>query len=208
MPTLLIEHEYGRGNGTLIAGTDEAGRGPLAGPVVAAAVIIPAHVPDELAHGINDSKALTARKRALLFKAITAHCPYGIAEASVEEIDTINILEASLLAMRRAVEKLPQSCAVVLMDGNRRTDFGAGVKAVPIIKGDSKSLSIAAASILAKVHRDQIMHGLHESFPAYNWMNNAGYPTPDHRAALAAHGPCPHHRQSFAPVKAALARRA
>lgn len=203
MPSLLYENEHGREQGALIAGTDEAGRGPLAGPVVAAAVIIPADFPENIAKAINDSKVLKAEKRKELFTAITAHCPYGIAESSVMEIDTINILQASLLAMKRAVELLPTPPQVVLVDGNKKPNLG-GIKAVPIVKGDSKSLSIAAASILAKVTRDRLMHTLHAAHPAYGWIKNAGYPTPDHLAALIAHGPCPHHRTSFSPVRKIL----
>lgn len=203
MPSLLYENEHGREQGVLIAGTDEAGRGPLAGPVVAAAVIIPRNFPDDIAKAINDSKVLKAEKREKLFTAITTHCAFGIAESSVAEIDSLNILQASLLAMKRAVECLPTAPQVVLVDGNKKPNLGI-IKAIPIVKGDSKSLSIAAASILAKVTRDRLMHQLHNAHPAYGWIKNAGYPTPDHLAALAAHGPCPHHRTSFAPVRKAL----
>lgn len=200
MPDLALENLHGRERGLVIAGTDEAGRGPLAGPVVAAAVIFPfGAVPDALASAINDSKVLSAKKRDALFPLITAHCTYAIAEASAEEIDRLNILQASLLAMRRAVEALAQAPAVVLVDGNKAPLITA--RAVPVVKGDSKSLSIAAASILAKVTRDRIMAQLHAAYPDYGWLKNAGYPTADHLIALEIHGITPHHRRSFGPVK-------
>ena len=200
MPTLLYEIEYGRNEGKLIAGTDEAGRGPLAGPVVAAAVIIPQNFPENLAKAINDSKQLSEKKRELLFPQIIECCIHGIAECSAQEIDRINILQASLLAMKRAVGLLNQQPHVVLVDGNKSPAI-PNMKNIPIVKGDSKSLSIAAASILAKVTRDRLMKQLHEAFPHYGWEHNAGYPTQEHIAALAIHGITPHHRQSFAPVK-------
>lgn len=207
MPSFILENEYGRGRGCLVAGTDEAGRGPLAGPVMAAAVIIPQDFPDNIAAEINDSKKLSATKREKLFTAITTHCPHAIAEASAEEIDKINILHASMLAMQRAVETLQDNHSIkietVLVDGNRKPLLKR-MAVMPIVKGDSKSLSIAAASILAKVTRDRLMHTLHTAFPHYGWAQNMGYPTPDHLAALAAHGPCAHHRQSFAPVRHAI----
>jgi ribonuclease HII len=203
MPHLLLETEHGRERGVLIAGTDEAGRGPLAGPVVAAAVIIPAQLDKKLHGAIQDSKKLTAQKREDLFPLIQQNCVHAIAEASVAEIDQINILHASLLAMRRAVEALAQKAAIVLVDGNKIPKLD-GIRAIPVVKGDDISLSIAAASILAKVTRDRLMHGLHESHPHYGWSQNMGYPTAIHLAALEQHGATPHHRQSFGPVKKIL----
>ena len=201
MPTLLYEIEHGRNNGKIIAGTDEAGRGPLAGPVVAAAVIIPQNFPESLAKAINDSKQLSEKKREALFPQLLEHCIHGIAECSAQEIDSINILQASLLAMKRAVGLLDTQPHVVLVDGNKSPNI-PNMKNLPIVKGDSKSLSIAAASILAKVTRDRIMKQLDTEFPHYGWAHNAGYPTQEHIAALATHGITPHHRHSFGPVKA------
>jgi ribonuclease HII len=202
MPTLLYEIEHGRHDGKLIAGTDEAGRGPLAGPVVAAAVIIPHDFPEHLAHAINDSKQLSEKKRETLFPHILTCCVHGIAECSAQEIDHINILQASLLAMKRAVANMYSPPHVVLVDGNKCPDLSP-IKTIPIVKGDSKSLSIAAASILAKVTRDRLMQRMHADYPHYGWDHNAGYPTKNHIAALSTHGITPHHRQSFGPVKMA-----
>jgi ribonuclease HII len=200
MPHLLLETEHGRLRGVIIAGTDEAGRGPLAGPVVAAAVIIAHDLAADLHDSIRDSKKLTAQQRDDLFPRICETCAHAIAECSVEEIDRLNILHASLLAMRRAVEALARQVDLVLVDGNKTPPLN-GIKALPVIGGDDISLSIAAASILAKVTRDRQMHELHEAFPHYGWAQNRGYPTAFHRAALEKHGPTPHHRQSFTPVK-------
>lgn len=187
--------------GGLVTGVDEAGRGPIAGPVVAAAVILnPAKIPA----GIQDSKKLSETKREALFDEICSQAlAYGIAEASVGEIDQINILQASLLAMRRAVEKLSPAPQHALIDGNK-LPLHLPCPATAIVKGDSISLSIAAASILAKVTRDRIMHQLATEYPDYGWAENAGYPTPDHLARLAQFGFTPHHRQSFGPVKKAI----
>ena len=179
-----------------IAGVDEVGRGPLAGPVTAAAVILnPANIPP----GLADSKALTAARRDALYDAILASAQCCIAHASVEEIDTLNILRASHLAMERAVAGLPQAPDHILIDGNL---IPAGLKgcAQAIVKGDAKSLSIAAASIIAKVTRDRIMVDLAQQHPGYGWGKNAGYPTKDHLAALKNLGVTPHHRRSFKPV--------
>ncbi len=200
MPTLIYEIEYGRDKGLLIAGTDEAGRGPLAGPVVAAAVIIPENFPEKLAKAINDSKQISEKKRDVLFPQILECCIHGIAECSAQEIDKINILQASLLAMKRAVLQLSQQPSCVLVDGNKSPNI-PNMKNIPIVKGDSKSLSIAAASILAKVTRDRLMQQLHTEFPHYGWAHNAGYPTAEHISALQTHGITPHHRQSFGPVR-------
>lgn len=183
----------------LLAGVDEAGRGPLAGPVVAAAVIL-----DERRRilGLRDSKALSPRRRELLHDEIMAHALcVAIGEASAAEIDAHNILQATLLAMRRAVEKLRLTPALVLVDGNRLPVLPMPAQA--IVKGDAKVAAIAAASIVAKVHRDRACQTLHTQWPAYGFDEHKGYPTPQHLQALRAHGPCPQHRQSFAPVRAA-----
>jgi ribonuclease HII len=188
----------------LIAGVDEAGRGPLAGPVVAAAVILDDQNPIA---GLNDSKKLTAARRAQLFDEIRAKALCcSIAEASVAEIDQLNILQATMLAMRRAVEGLRLRPAQVLVDGNRIPVLN--VPAEAIVKGDAKVTSIAAASILAKVHRDRLCDDLHARHPGYGFATHKGYPTPDHLQALQNLGPCPDHRQSFGPVRATAASRA
>lgn len=184
----------------LLAGVDEAGRGPLAGPVVAAAVIL-----DEVQpiRGLGDSKVLSARVRERLFDEIRAKALCCcIAEASVEEIDTLNILQATLLAMRRAVEGLRLKPHKVLVDGNRLPVLK--VPAEAIVKGDAKVAAISAASILAKVHRDRLCLALHEAHPQYGFAGHKGYPTPDHLAALRTHGACGAHRRSFAPVRLVL----
>lgn len=179
-----------------VAGVDEAGRGPLAGPVAAAAVILdPAAVPP----GLNDSKKLTAARRAALFEAIEASAQVSLAWASVEEIDRLNIRAASLLAMRRAVDGLGLRPAHVLIDGNALPDR-LPCPATAVVKGDALSLSIAAASIIAKVARDRLMAELARKHPGYGWEANQGYPTQAHRDALQHLGLTPHHRRSFAPV--------
>lgn len=180
----------------LMAGVDEAGRGPLAGPVVAAAVILDDLNPIE---GLADSKKLTALKRARLFDEIRAKALCcSIAEATVEEIDELNILQATMLAMRRAVEGLRLKPAKVLVDGNRLPVLD--VLAEAIVKGDSKVPAISAASILAKVHRDRWCEQIHTQYPEYGFDAHKGYGTAVHLAALKKHGPTPWHRQSFAPV--------
>ena len=184
----------------LLAGVDEAGRGPLAGPVVAAAVIL-----DELQpiKGLNDSKLLTALARERLYVEIHAKALcFCIAQASVEEIDELNILQATMLAMRRAVEGLRLRPNKVLVDGNRLPTLTIAAEA--IVKGDAKVKAISAASILAKVHRDRLCQQLHLLHPQYGFDGHKGYPTPAHLAALKKHGACPHHRRSFAPVRATL----
>ena len=184
----------------LLAGVDEAGRGPLAGPVVAAAVIL-----DDLQpiRGLDDSKKLSARTRERLFDEIRAKALCcGIAEASVEEIDRLNILQATLLAMRRAVDGLRLRPHRVLVDGNRLPVLPMLAQA--IVQGDSKVKAIAAASILAKVHRDRLCLALHERHPQYGFDGHKGYPTAAHLAALREHGACEVHRRSFAPVRAVL----
>lgn len=184
----------------LVAGVDEAGRGPLAGPVVAAAVIL-----DDLQPiaGLNDSKKLSARTRERLFDEIRAKALCCcIAEASVEEIDQLNILQATMLAMRRAVEGLRLKPVKVLVDGNRIPLLKMAAEA--IVKGDAKVPSISAASILAKVHRDRWCATLHQAHPQYGFDGHKGYPTASHLAALKAHGACDQHRRSFAPVREVL----
>lgn len=184
----------------LVAGVDEAGRGPLAGPVVAAAVILDDTQP---IRGLNDSKVLTPAARERLFDEIRAKALCcSIAEASVEEIDEINILQATLLAMRRAVEGLRLKPAKVLIDGNQLPRLK--IHAEAIVGGDATVKSISAASILAKVHRDRLCQTLHEQHPEYGFDGHKGYPTPAHLAALRRHGACPHHRRSFAPVREVL----
>jgi ribonuclease HII len=181
-----------------VAGVDEAGRGPWAGPVVAAAVILDRH---NFPAGLNDSKQLSEAARSRLFEALLAQ-RHGIAMASVAEIDTLNIHWATMLAMERAVAALGVAPAHVLVDGNRLPRWSHAATAV--IKGDGRSLSIAAASIIAKVTRDRLMVALDGEFPGYGWADNKGYGTPAHQRGLAAHGITPHHRKSFAPIKALL----
>lgn len=179
-----------------VCGVDEAGRGPLAGPVVAAAVIFPS---PRAPKGINDSKLLTAELREALFDEIMGSAAVGIGIATVEEIDEINILQATFLAMRRAVSALPEAPRHALIDGNQRPDLGC--PATPIVKGDGLSLSIAAASIVAKVTRDRIMREIDPSHPGYGFARHKGYGTPAHLAAIARLGPSPVHRRSFAPFR-------
>ena len=184
----------------LVAGVDEAGRGPLAGPVVAAAVIL-----DELQPiaGLADSKVLTAARRERLFDEIRAKALCcSIAQASVEEIDALNILQATMLAMRRAVQGLRLKPRLALVDGNRLPALD--IPAEAIVKGDAKVAAISAASILAKVTRDRWCAELHDQYPQYGFAGHKGYGTAEHLAALQAHGACPQHRRSFAPVARAL----
>jgi ribonuclease HII len=186
--------------GTLHAGVDEAGRGPLAGPVVAAAVILDDLQPID---GLNDSKLLTPRRRELLFDQIRARALCcSIAQASVEEIDALNILQATMLAMQRAVDGLRLRPHRVLVDGNRLPILK--VPAETIVRGDATVKAISAASILAKVFRDRLCLELHALHPQYGFDGHKGYPTPAHLAALREHGACAHHRRSFAPVREVL----
>lgn len=219
MPDFLLELAH---DGP-VCGIDEVGRGPLAGPVVAACVYVPPNARDlPFWSHINDSKKINKNKRLELDSYIKNHSRWGIGQASVDEIDKINILQATFLAMERAYLRMIETFLQIerstspfqgegwggghikaLLDGNRAPrQFPVPVQCV--IRGDATSLSIAAASIIAKVVRDQIMTDLHTEFPKYGWADNAGYGTPAHLAALALHGPCPHHRQTFAPVRAAL----
>ena len=177
----------------LVCGVDEAGRGPLAGPVCAAAVILP---PELVIPGLNDSKKLTDKKRRELYDVITAEAvSYGIAFADEKEIDEINILQATFLAMARAMEKLSPQPELALIDGNRAKDFGLPVRT--IVKGDSLSASIAAASILAKVTRDRLMEQYDETYPQYGFAVHKGYGTKRHYEALREFGPSPIHRMTF-----------
>jgi ribonuclease HII len=181
-----------------VAGVDEAGRGPLAGPVVAAAVILNLHRP--LA-GLRDSKVLSAAARERCFDDIMGHAlSVSIGSASVEEIDTLNILQATMLAMQRAVQGLRLIPALVLVDGNRTPVLPMPARA--IVKGDATEPAISAASIVAKVHRDRLCLAMHAQHPHYGFDVHMGYPTPAHLAALRAHGACAVHRRSFAPVRA------
>lgn len=189
----LIEEEYFAKGAQLICGIDEAGRGPLAGPVCAAAVILPRglEIP-----GLNDSKKLTDKKRRELFPIIKKKAlAYGIAFADHKEIDEINILQATFLAMKRAVGQLQARPDQLLVDGNRTTDFG--IPAVAVVKGDSLSASIAAASVLAKVTRDDYMEEMAKEYPQYAFEVHKGYGTKAHYAALTEHGPSPVHRMTF-----------
>ena len=182
-----------------VAGIDEAGRGPLAGPVIAAAVVLDmTALPRKVARRINDSKQLQPEERATLFDLLRPYAAVGIAGASVSEIDSINILQATLLAMRRAVARLPIRPAVALIDGNQAPELPCPART--IIDGDELSLSIAAASIFAKVTRDRLMAALSRRHPGYGWDHNAGYGTDEHRQALVRLGLTPHHRRSFRPV--------
>jgi ribonuclease HII len=186
-----------------LAGTDEVGRGCLAGAVVAAAVILPADFPEHIRCQLNDSKKIPQKKRALLAEAIKKHALYAVSVVDVATIDRINILRASLLAMQQAVLALPLKPALVLVDGNKAPHLPYPVQTV--IGGDGLSGAIAAASIVAKVHRDALMMELDKKYPGYGWAENAGYGTALHRMALHERGITPHHRKTFAPVKALLA---
>ena len=198
-PDFSLEHAAsGR-----VAGIDEAGRGPWAGPVVAAAVVFRVGAPSSPLHAaITDSKLLTAERRAALQPAILACADTAVGIASVAEIDSMNILQATLLAMRRAVARLVDAPDLALVDGNRAPRLHCPVRTV--VGGDRKSLSIAAASIVAKVARDRLMARLAADYPGYGWERNAGYGTAEHRAALARLGPCAHHRRSFRPIRELL----
>lgn len=198
---MMLDHTVVLHIGPLgLCGVDEAGRGPLAGPVTAAAVMLD---PDRPIAGLRDSKKLSAVMRERLSDEIRRHAvAWCVAEASVDEIDQLNILWATMLAMERAVAGLPQPPEEVWVDGNRCPNWVWRSRAV--IQGDDKVAAIAAASILAKTARDQRMCKLHEDFPLYGFARHMGYATAAHLAALQEHGACPHHRRSFAPVKLAL----
>lgn len=176
-----------------LCGIDEAGRGPLAGPVVAAAVVFPEYV---FIEGVNDSKKLTASKREFLYEQIINKClAYSVSIVDIKTIDEINILQASLLAMKNAVDSLAKNPDLIIIDGNKT--FISQHRKLAIVQGDSKSFSIAAASIIAKVTRDRIMEDLHTEFEMYNWKKNKGYGTKEHVEAIKKHGVTLHHRKSF-----------
>ncbi|MXX88981.1 MAG: ribonuclease HII [Boseongicola sp. SB0677_bin_26] len=200
MPDYSVERTLLASGAREVAGVDEAGRGPLAGPVTAAAVVLDASA---LPSGINDSKKLAPKARVRLLEEIKASAKVSVAHASVEEIDRLNILRASLLAMERAVAGLRGTPCHVLVDG-KVVPGCLGCEATALVKGDAWSLSIAAASIMAKVTRDRIMEDLAREYPGYGWERNAGYPTKAHREALADLGVTPHHRRSFKTVRELL----
>jgi len=201
MPDFTLEDAARTQHGGLVAGLDEAGRGPWAGPVVAAAVILE---DDCMLSGLDDCKRVAAPLREALFEEISEKAAVGIGIVDVATIDQMNILQASLRAMQLAFAKLPQQPASALIDGNKAPDLPCS--ATPCIGGDRRSASIAAASIIAKVTRDRLMCALHDTFPDYGWARNKGYGTPEHARALALHGVTIHHRRSFAPVAEAVAR--
>jgi ribonuclease HII len=195
MPNFCIERDLGG----LVVGIDEAGRGPWAGPVFAGAVALDAKgLPHILRYGLNDSKKLSPARRLELYEALKPHARIGVGQAAVEEIDAINILQATMLAMCRALENLGFCPDHAIVDGNYPPRLPCPVRCV--VRGDSLSLSVAAASIVAKVSRDRMMTDLASAFPGYGWDHNFGYGTAEHQAALEALGATPHHRRTFAPV--------
>ncbi|WP_425044665.1 ribonuclease HII [Primorskyibacter sp. S87] len=196
MPDFRLETDLHQRGFLRIAGVDEVGRGPLAGPVTAAAVILDPHV---IPNGLNDSKKLTEKRRVHLEQKLRETAQVAVADASVEEIDEYNILRASHRAMVRAVAALDPQPDMVLIDGNM-IPHGLNLPAQPVIKGDTKSVSIAAASIVAKIWRDRVMVDLAQQHPGYGWETNKGYPSKEHRQALRNLGVTPHHRRSFKPV--------
>lgn len=198
--THLIRHRYdlAMSQGAIFAGVDEVGRGCLAGPVVAAAVVLPTDVGRW--HDVNDSKQLRDTQREKLYEMIIGSAPaVGIGQASVREIDDVNILVATQLAMGRAIANLGIQIELALVDGNQPAN--TEVPSLPVVKGDARSLAIAAASVVAKVYRDKYMRALHEDFPVYRFDKNVGYGTPVHLMALETYGPSAHHRVTFAPVR-------
>jgi ribonuclease HII len=206
MPSFRHEKRCTEAGAIRIAGIDEVGRGPLAGPVVAAVAVIDRTVAKrKLLRLIDDSKKLTPEQREEAYAAIlkSGAVRYTVGEASVEEIDAINILQATFLAMRRALQAMAEQPDLVLIDGNQ-VPPELGCRAETIVGGDARSYSIAAASIIAKVTRDRYMRGLAVSFPGYGWETNVGYRSPDHLAALNRLGATAHHRRSFAPVRMVL----
>lgn len=189
----------------IVAGLDEVGRGPWAGPVMACAVVLDIpNTPSALLDIIRDSKKMSARNREYVYKHLinATFCSHGLGEANPQEIDQINILQATYLAMSRALGALPRPIDTVLVDG--RAGLKAPLEVIPVIKGDSLSYSIAAASIIAKVTRDRYMTELAQAYPMYGWERNAGYGTELHRQGIDTHGITPHHRQSFGPIKARI----
>ncbi|HUF14206.1 MAG TPA: ribonuclease HII [Longimicrobiales bacterium] len=198
---ITLERQLWEAGAQIVAGVDEAGRGPLAGPVVAAAVVFPAGCKG--VRGVNDSKMLSEVARNELDRRIRRRAiAFGIGAASAREIDRINILRASHLAMRRALARLRLPVQHVIVDGLPVPDLGAEQTAV--VDGDAKIHCVACASVLAKVMRDRLMRRLAVRYPQYHWDTNVGYGTPEHRAALLVHGPSPHHRLSFAPLQFTL----
>jgi len=194
MPDFELEKAARRGGFNMICGVDEAGRGPLAGPVCAAAVILPE---DTVIEGLNDSKKISEKKREQLFEIIKEKAvAYAIAFGTVEEIEEFNILEATFIAMNRAIEGLSVKAEHALIDGNKEPR-GAKIPCTPIVKGDAKSMSIAAASILAKVSRDRVMEEMDAMYPQYNFKKHKGYPTDLHRDLVKEYGPSPVHRRTF-----------
>lgn len=199
MPDLALETSAGG----IVAGVDEAGRGPWAGPVVAAAVVFAAAGPSaEIAAGVNDSKQLAPARREALFARLPACARIGVGRAEVEEIDALNILRATHLAMRRALADLDIAPDLALIDGNSAPPLPCAARTV--VGGDARCLSIAAASIVAKVTRDRLMTALSRRHPGYGWDHNFGYGTKEHRAGLLRLGVTPHHRRSFKPIRAFL----
>ena len=195
-PNFLLEKDLIHSGYSIIAGVDEVGRGPLAGPVTAAAVILdPLNIPENL----NDSKLLSLKQREKIYEELMCSSTFAIAHVSPEEIDKLNILQASLLAMVNAVSKLNVTPNHILIDGNKVPEQLGGM-ATAIVKGDSKVASIAAASIIAKVTRDRLMRDLDSDFPVYEWAKNSGYPTKCHMNAILQYGITPHHRRSFKPI--------
>ena len=198
MPNLLIEKDFGWPYKS-IAGVDEAGRGPWAGPVVSAAVVLnKKNIPSDL----DDSKKVSEKRRQSLYSSIYDSHFVGVGISSIEEIDNLNILQATFLSMKRALNNLDCSVDVILVDGNLNPGLDHHTEC--IVKGDSISLSIAAASIIAKVTRDNLMSKIDEEFPNYNWKKNKGYGTKEHRNALEIYGPCKYHRKSFSPINKML----
>lgn len=196
-PDLTFETAAWEAGARCVAGVDEVGRGPLAGPVTAAAVVLDrACIPE----GLNDSKQLSPRRREVLAAAIHATAQVAVVHVGVEDIERLNILRAAQLAMARALERLAPAPDLALIDGNRMPP-GLACPAQTLVRGDARCLSIAAASIVAKVARDRIMVDLAQQHPGYGWEHNAGYPTPEHKRALRNLGVTPHHRRSFAPVR-------
>jgi ribonuclease HII len=194
VPTFEIERRHWAAGRRFVAGLDEAGRGCLAGPVIAAAVVLP---PDALLPGLDDSKRLSPEQRAASYERIHAEAlAVGVGLCSPEEIDRLNVLRATLEAMRRAVADLALTPDLLLVDGNQPLTAPPCAQET-VVQGDTRCLSIAAASVVAKVTRDRLMVALDRDFPHYGWARHKGYPTAEHYAALAAHGPCLHHRRTF-----------
>ena len=199
MPSSIFERAARKMGHEIVCGVDEVGRGPWAGPVYACAAIVDTRkIAKSGLSGLDDSKKLKAQQRETLYARIVEHAEVGIGFCTVDEIDRLNILQASLLAMTRAVAALPMQPHFALVDGNKKPNFSFPCEA--IVEGDAKSYSIAAASIVAKVTRDRLMVELAQSFPGYGWHTNVGYGTKEHQAGIAQHGVTIHHRKSWAPI--------